>query len=311
MKTSLYNFLAGLIDYAGLFPPTSLDLETAVRNHAEYLAGNYGWMLGRFIIPATRLHQLTADPAFRYAVIVNPDVSEGERKQLRGFAGRVEMVETRCKETGCSLDEHLNQLLSLQKALELSGLQKVHLFIEAQVAEPAVSAIAAFNTNMNSSTKSSTTGDTVVFAAGFKLRCGGLTQNAIPTVEHVATIITACREKDIPVKFTAGIHQPLRHREHELGVMQHGFVNIFTAALLSRHTGIELQEIADCLSDQDPADFSFTEEELRWKDYSISAADIMALRRDNVMSFGSCSFIEPLVGLETLGFFNSQHTMGE
>lgn len=302
MKTSFHNFMAGLIDYAGLFPPASLDLERAVDNYTEYLAGNYGWILGRFIIPASRLYQRVADPAFRYSVLVSPDISEGELKQLRYFTGKVEMVETRCKETSCSLEEHMNQLLNLQRALEASGLNKVTLFVEAVEAEPAVSAIAAFN--------SSATGDSVVSAAGFKLRCGGFAQNAFPTAEHVATIISACREKDIPVKFTAGIHQPLRNREHELGVMQHGFINIFTACLLSWHSGVCLQNIADCLSDQNPAHFRFTEETFSWKDFSISAADILALRRDKIISFGSCSFTDPIAGLTSLGLLGSQTTFG-
>ena len=47
--------LNGLIDYAGLFPPASLDMPTAVRNYASYRDGEYSWMLGRFIVPASRL----------------------------------------------------------------------------------------------------------------------------------------------------------------------------------------------------------------------------------------------------------------
>jgi len=47
-----------LIDYAGLFPPAKLSMEAAI---AEYYASRRGpkaWMLGRFIVPASRLPEL-------------------------------------------------------------------------------------------------------------------------------------------------------------------------------------------------------------------------------------------------------------
>ena len=43
--------LAGLIDYAGLFPPAALSMEEAVRNYARYREGEHAWMLGRFVVP--------------------------------------------------------------------------------------------------------------------------------------------------------------------------------------------------------------------------------------------------------------------
>jgi len=52
--------LNGLIDYAGLFPPASLDMAAAVRNYASYRDGEHSWMLGRFIVPAPRLAEFDA-----------------------------------------------------------------------------------------------------------------------------------------------------------------------------------------------------------------------------------------------------------
>ena len=47
-------FLAGLIDYAGLFPPAALPLGPALAEYARHRAGPDAWMLGRFIVPAGR-----------------------------------------------------------------------------------------------------------------------------------------------------------------------------------------------------------------------------------------------------------------
>ena len=57
---SVRAFFAGIIDYAGLFPPAKLPLDRAIGNYAKYRAGRDAWMLGRFIIPAARLGELDA-----------------------------------------------------------------------------------------------------------------------------------------------------------------------------------------------------------------------------------------------------------
>ena len=54
---SLQTLLAGLVDYAGLFPPAKLDMPTTIANYAEYLAGDDAWALGRLIVPVGRLDE--------------------------------------------------------------------------------------------------------------------------------------------------------------------------------------------------------------------------------------------------------------
>src|SRR5262245_11432403 len=58
MVPSLQALLAGLIDYAGLFPPAQLPMVEALANYAHYRRGPHGWMLGRFVCPAGRLAEL-------------------------------------------------------------------------------------------------------------------------------------------------------------------------------------------------------------------------------------------------------------
>ena len=49
VSASLRALLAGVIDYAGLFPPATLPLDEAVRNYARYRREPEGWMLGRLV----------------------------------------------------------------------------------------------------------------------------------------------------------------------------------------------------------------------------------------------------------------------
>ncbi len=55
---SLRILLSDAIDYAGLFPPASLEMPAAAQNFARYLNGEFRWMLGRFVVPAERLLEL-------------------------------------------------------------------------------------------------------------------------------------------------------------------------------------------------------------------------------------------------------------
>src|SRR5271156_4630318 len=55
MNASLRALISGAIDYAGLFTPTGLPLDQAIRNYARYRQEDDAWMLGRFVISAARL----------------------------------------------------------------------------------------------------------------------------------------------------------------------------------------------------------------------------------------------------------------
>ena len=52
---ALQILLAKSIDYAGLFPPAELDMQSAVNNYADYHDGPDAWALGRFVLPVGRL----------------------------------------------------------------------------------------------------------------------------------------------------------------------------------------------------------------------------------------------------------------
>lgn len=55
MTEAARALLTGLIDYAGMFPPAQLPLEEAVANYERYRAGEYAWMLGRFVAPVGKV----------------------------------------------------------------------------------------------------------------------------------------------------------------------------------------------------------------------------------------------------------------
>jgi hypothetical protein len=50
--------LAGLIDHAALFPPASMSMADALAEDARVRAGPTGWIVNRFIVPASRIAEL-------------------------------------------------------------------------------------------------------------------------------------------------------------------------------------------------------------------------------------------------------------
>lgn len=137
-----------------------------------------------------------------------------------------------------------------------------------------------------------------------KIRTGGITPAAIPSVETVAAFLTACAARRLPFKATAGLHHPLRSR-HPLAyepdapsAVMHGFVNVFFAAALAWHGH---SDIAPVLAESDPAAFWF-DERAHCLDLSLSTGEIAEARLHFAHSFGSCSFEEPIADLEELGW---------
>jgi hypothetical protein len=136
-----------------------------------------------------------------------------------------------------------------------------------------------------------------------KIRTGGITPNAIPSIENLASYIVACAERRLAFKATAGLHHPIRclhaltyDADAPCGTM-HGFINVFFAAALAWRDQRGLNPI---LAETDPEAFQF-DDRARWRDSSLSVEEIEEARRSFAHSFGSCSFEEPVEDLRGLG----------
>ena len=137
--------------------------------------------------------------------------------------------------------------------------------------------------------------------AAFKIRCGGVEAHHFPSVQQVAFMLQKARKYNVAVKGTAGLHQPVRHYSESVQTKMHGFFNVFGGAMLGYANDLNTEELEEILSEEDAEQFVFTDEFLRWKDYQVTTNEIKELRKSALISYGSCSFEEPIEDLKKLG----------
>jgi hypothetical protein len=134
---------------------------------------------------------------------------------------------------------------------------------------------------------------------GFKLRTGGVIAEAFPSSAQIAMALMAAGTRGVPIKFTAGLHHPVRLFHESVQTKMHGFLNVLGAGVLALEHDWTQREITQMLDDEDSGSFSFTEDFFAWRNWRIST-EAIAARREFVTSFGSCSFDEPREDLRVL-----------
>jgi hypothetical protein len=306
--------MTGLVDYAGLFPPAALDVPKAVAAYGAHRKQAEAWMLGRFIAPAARLEAVAAAVAaerppaavWPFAVLVGAaDDAEAARSAVpaQGAAvavfeeagdGRtpVEALETPVPAAAARADA-MAFLDRLTGDLVAAGLGGCEMFWETPAGGDDAGVVAAVAALVRSGAPFP--------RQGVKLRCGGVTAGAFPSCERVAAVVALCRDHDVPLKGTAGLHHPLRHRADDPDVMMHGFLNVFGAGLLAWGLGAGTDVLTACIAETDPTAFRLTDTEFAWRDQAVPAAAVADIRRRWLCGFGSCSFDEPRADLVDLG----------
>jgi hypothetical protein len=284
--------LAGIVDYAGLFPPAGLDMATAVRNYADYRAGDDAWLLGRFVVPVGRIDELDAaltsagcdtSSPWRLAGLVGSEVERDADRAREHNARPLPATIIDSLEGRAASPDAIQRLASAARSGEFAVFAEIPLDEDP---DPFVAAMANA-------------------AVSAKIRTGGVTADAFPAPRAVLRALRCCFDRGVPVKATAGLHHPLRG-EYPLtydpaaprGTM-FGFLNVFLAAAFLRQ-GLGDDEALRLLEERDPRAFELCDETVRWRGYALTAAQMRDARDAGARSFGSCSFREPVDDLRAL-----------
>src|SRR5256886_2555706 len=297
---SLQALLAKSIDYAGMFPPCSLDLESALRNQAQYVRLPDAWMLGAFVLPveqfeATRplLSEFGPSHPLRVAAL-GPKTADAD-----AFVDAVDKADAAIRWLSSNVDlvsiSHLEMFLPhdvdlglLDEARAILGDLPAFWEASPERTQQTIALLSEHNSDAHSAT------------FGYKLRTGGVTADAFPTSAQIANALVTPATHQLPIKFTAGLHHPIRQFRDEVKTKMHGFLNVLGAAILAAEHRWNADQAAIMLEDEEPNSFSFTDDFFLWREWKI---DVERLRycRKFVRSVGSCSVVEPRDDLRARG----------
>lgn len=324
MSASLRALLSSTIDYAGMFPPASLGLDEAIRKYAHYRQEPAAWLLARFVCPVSKLESLAsyreffrneppvalsvllrgADDRDGFFAAMREDVALLDRflKRHSGWV-RVESFEVRYPPK-VAADVAESVFDGVRALFDEAGVTLPLEVYELTFGEDwkatlpiLTSRIGAYHRKLADAGPPA-----AVRGPAVKLRTGGVSPEAFPSSDRVGRVIRACRDAEVPLKLTAGLHHPLRHVDPALQCFVHGFVNVFAAATLAYALALDLPDIIAILDEQDARQFRFGEEYFGWNEAEATLSEIDYARKHRVLSFGSCSFDEPRDDLARFGW---------
>jgi len=318
---TLQQLLTGLIDYAGLFPPASLPLKTAVTLYTRYQTEPESWMLGRFIMPAARLSQLALPPdgePLSLSILGRGGLTvdafwEGLAADLTAVSQAVARYGQRLTADVFEVklppslfdqpDEQATVAFVAELVERLTAERPMTLFLEMPLPPADPNWLAETRGLINGLARWQQAHQEKRGGAGFKLRCGGVQPADFPSAAQVALAVTACQAAAVPFKATAGLHHPIRHFNEGVQTPMHGFLNLFGGGVLAAANGLTAAQLEPILADENPAHFQFGDREFVWQGeqtYRATLDQIRQLRQTQFIAFGSCSFDEPREDLSQL-----------
>lgn len=312
-----------IIDYAGLFPPADLSLDTSLQKYSKYRKSNDAWILSRYIIPAGRLAELkpygetlfAEGNPFDFSILGKRTETVSDYKEHlqdivsaleqfyadHGDRVQTDVLEIKLPREGVfANDADLLADIYEETASHFKDTAEFphDIFFEGIFDKNWEKEIGLILESMNQYNDSTALDDGI--KAGFKLRCGGVEGDMFPTIEQVAFTLKKVREQNLALKCTAGLHHPIRHYNHSIKTKMHGFVNVFGGAMLGYAHDFSTDQMAEVLKEEDSEHFSFTDSGFRWNDFEVTTDEIKELREIALISFGSCSFDEPREDLQKL-----------
>jgi hypothetical protein len=298
---AIRTLLANVVDYAGLFPPARLDMGPTLANFARYRASPDAWMLGRLVVPVARFEEFeraaesllpkvegpTDDDAWGITALTAAagdaafaaDIAAIERFNERHAARGAGSAFVDCIEVKATTADEIDRAIDLVP-------DEIYPYFEVPSQRDPRGCIAAL----------------AGLDAGAKIRTGGITSDAHPSIDEVALFLIACARAEVPFKATAGLHHPMRHDARDVGCKQHGFLNVFLGGALAHAGKIDQAELATLLADESVASLAVVDDSIAWRDRRLTIGELRHARESFAHAFGSCSFEEPLADLRALRF---------
>jgi len=283
------------IDYAGLFPPAGLDLSPSVENYARYQASSDSWALGKFVLPVDRITEFEA--------VAEPYISsDQDRWNLTALLG----PETE-RQIAAVLDFNRRRASRPAPLLVIDSVE-----LKATTTSAITESTRLIPGHLQAYIEIPTTGDPeeLIQALGragkrAKVRTGGVISDAFPSPGDLIRFMACCVRAGVPFKATAGLHHPVRgeyrltYRPDSAKGAMFGFLNLFLASAFLL-AGWDEPRAQAVLEERSPDAFQLEGDSVLWRDHRLSLEDLKRCREQVLISFGSCSFTEPLEELRAL-----------
>ncbi len=311
--------MGGLIDYAGLFPPAKLDMAAAVDAFWLHLKSDDAWMLGRFIVPTSRLREFASAVAGKLPTLMTEQAQPHEEPWL--ISALIDGDLDQNLDSIFAFNHHHAQAgngLALVDAVEIrvptsEGAAAAAEFIDSAIESMPEELFPFFE--IPSHNVSDCRGLIAALAgadAGAKIRTGGVTPDAIPPSAALAEFLVACSAADVVFKATAGLHHavrahyPLTYEPNSAKGLMHGYLNLLVASALVRTKDVSAEIATAVLETIDVQSFKIGPSSIGWRgakhgECSISADELGETRETFALSYGSCSFDEPVSELRSIG----------
>jgi hypothetical protein len=285
--------LSQIIDYAGLFPPSQASMSEAVLNFATYRNSNFGWMLGRFVVPAARLDEFLeiardfvsrdGDP-WRLSVVAGENINETVR-QITAFN------EDNGPSIVCDvLEVKANTVSKIENTVKAMP-EGITAYFEIATGDAFVDLVTAL----------------AVLEQRAKLRTGGVSNDDFPTSREIIRFVRTCMAANVPFKATAGLHHPIRcfkpltYSENSPQGAMHGFLNVLLMTGFARES-FRVGVLEEIMEEEFEEVFTFNDKGVFWRgEHFLPTSHLDRVRRKGMVAFGSCSFDEPVEDLRSLG----------
>jgi len=266
-----------LVDDAALFPPGNAPMATAVPAHLRRPNEPFAGLVGPFLCPASRIAELRsvlpADAQMAVGVIV--DTGLGVVQEAVAAAREDDRLELRMVEVPVPPGDDL--VTGAVRAM-VQVPAEVTLYVELPRAAGWRAALERLG----------------AAGRGAKLRTGGLRAELFPSAGELTAFITACTERQVPFKCTAGLHHAVHHTDPTTGFVHHGFLNLVVATSRAIRGG----DVEGALAEERP-------ERLAAEAAAIDPPAASATRALFV-SYGSCDVQEPVADLLALGLLSER-----
>lgn len=270
------GLLDGLVDDAGLFPPTALGMPDAVARHRGDSRAASPVLTHRFLCPASRIGDLRAQ------------LETGDRIRVGLIA-----------DTGVSGLASVLEDVAADPALDLALIEFPLAASPVPVAQAVAdlpSGVPVFIEPVAYSDIAGLAPELARLGVGLKLRCGGIRPELFPSAHSLAGALVAAAQAGVPVKATAGLHHAVRYTDERTGFTHHGFLNLVLAASAAAGEA-DTETIETTLLAEDALRLVRTAS-------ALDAAAVAATRR-LLTSYGSCSTTIPLAEAQAFGLLDT------